>query len=98
MLYSETRPDGKIYRARKEPFVEFFDGGWPDESSACVLRIDSEHGEEARQMVVEEGKKLGVELVNSGTFGWWRESVRDGERCWVYDSVKGMPGWFFNVE
>lgn len=98
MPYSETRPNGKIYRARKEPSVYFFDADWPDEASAVVLRIDSKHGAEARQMVIEEGKKYGVELVNSGTFGWWRESIRNYEPYWEYDSAKGMPGWFFNVE
>lgn len=98
MTYSEIRPNGKPYRARKEPFVEFFLGEWPDEDSAVVLRIDRRHGEEARQMVIEEGKKHGVELVNSGTFGWWRRSIRNHEPFWDYDSVNGMPGWFFNVE
>lgn len=94
----ETRPDGRLYRARKSPVVEFFEGDWPDENSAMVIRMDSKSGEEARRMVIEEGKKIGIELVNSGVFGWWRLTIRNNERCWEYDSVNGSPGWFFNVE
>lgn len=95
---TETRPNGKVYRARKPPVIEWFDGEWPSESSAIVLRMDSKSAEEARQMVIEEGKEQGIKLVNRGHFGWWRSAIRNHEEFWDYDSVNGMPGWYFEVE
>lgn len=97
---TETRPNGKVYRARKQPTVEFFDGEWPSESSALALRMDSKSPEEARQLVIEEAKRYDpdITLVNSGHFGWWRLVMRNHEPVWDYDSVTGVPGWYFEVE
>jgi hypothetical protein len=36
--------------------------------------------------------------VGEGTFGWWRESIRNNEPFWDHDSVQGAPGWLFRIE
>jgi hypothetical protein len=93
-----TRPNGKQYTSRKPPVTEYFEGDWPDEACVMVLRIGDGEREAAREMAEQEMKRNGCHLINAGWFGWWKESVRNHEPTWIYDSERGMPGWVFNVE
>lgn len=97
-LCVQERPNGKIYRARKPPELHAFNGGWPEDTCVMVLRIDQESEAEARKMVEDAKEYYGYELIGPSWFGWWRDSIRDGEQYWDYDSYRGVPGWYFTVE
>ena len=97
-LCVQERPNGKIYRARKPPTVHDFCNGWPEDDCIMVLRIDQESEEIARKLATEEAKRHGYTMVAGGFFGWWRDSIRNEEQYWDYDSVNGVPGWYFTVE
>jgi hypothetical protein len=92
------RPNGKPYTSRKPPVVEYFEGDWPDEQCILVLRVSEDERANAYQMASEELEKWDCTLMNTGWFGWWRLAPRMNESFWIYDSVRGMPGWVFNVE
>lgn len=92
------RPNGKQYTSRKPPAVEYFEGEWPDEECVVVLRVSEDDRETAYGLAREELAKHGCTLITPGWFGWWRLTMRNSEPFWVYDSVRGVPGWVFNVE
>jgi len=93
-----TRPNGKVYRPRKEPYVEVYESDYLGESQIMVTRLGPDSEEEARKLAEPEFKRHGFELMGSGYFGWWRSSIRNNETEWVYDSERGVPGWVFRVE
>jgi hypothetical protein len=96
-LYSMTRPNGKVYRARKPPVVILFEDDWNAQSTVLVVRCP--HLETARLLADIEVKRWdSYTQVGEGTFGWWRESIRNNEPFWDHDSVQGAPGWLFRIE
>ena len=97
-LCKQVRPNGKTYNARKPPTVHVFDAGWPENNCIMVLRISEEDQHIAHEMATAEGKRHDFDMVSSGYFGWWRDSIRNREQYWDWDSVRGVPGWYFNVE
>jgi cysteinyl-tRNA synthetase len=90
------RPNGKVYRARKPPFVTFFEGDWYDKSYCLVLRC-TDRGT-ARALANEEIRLHDPSMkAGEATFSWWREVVRNNEPYWDHDTVRGVPGWSFEV-
>jgi hypothetical protein len=92
------RPNGKFYRARKPPAVHLYVGDYLGESEIMVTRLGPDEKDKARELAMEEFEKHDFDLMDSGYFGWWRDSIRGNEREWVYDSATGTPGWVFRVE
>jgi hypothetical protein len=91
---TRTRPNGKQYSAFKEPKAFVLDA--PD-GDLMVLVIRCDDYELARtlggaELTYVTGERM--KAVNP-VFGWWRESIRDNCRYWVYDDVTGAPGYFF---
>lgn len=92
---SRVRPDGRNYRAFKGPraiVLEDESGEWQ------VLVIRCDEYQLAKDMASAELNFALAEshLVAEGpVFGWWRESIRNGDPYWVPDDVRGAPGYFF---
>lgn len=101
MTCTEVRPNGKLYKARKKPVAILVneDASWPSEIVfTLVLRTSAADYESAREAAVRKATAAGFDYVSEGLFGWWRESIRNNEPFWEYDTVRGMPGWSFLVE
>lgn len=90
-----TRPNGKLYKARKGWAVWILDGEW--NQLALVLRCKPL--DEARALADPVIKaSLGSSCSpGSAQFGWWRQTIRNNEPYWDHDSVRGAPGWLFEV-
>jgi hypothetical protein len=97
-LCVQERPNGKVYRARKGPTLHAYFGEWPENECVMILRISEEDESVARKMAEDAKKQYGYEMIGGGWFGWWRDSIRNGEQYWDYDSVNGVPGWYYTVE
>lgn len=89
-----------MYRSVKFPEAYAFEGDWPEDSCIIVVRTGTsrEARQEAQDMAREKARTLGMTMINSGVFGWWRRTVRNRELSWCYDDTRGVPGWVFNVE
>jgi len=91
-----TRPNGKLYRSRKPPAAEFFEGDWFDKTYCLVYRCEDEN--EARALADEEIRFNDPACqAGDGVFSWWRKTIRNNESYWEHDNVRGVPGWSFEV-
>lgn len=92
-----TRPNGKVYRARKGWSVVTFEAlDAFDKSGVMVLRLGLDDYDLALDLAVIAMANLDPEVqLQPGKFGWWRETIRNHEREWEYDSYRGVPGFWF---
>lgn len=90
------RPDGRFYRAKTPPAAHLIniDG---DVSHVLVIRCDDYSYARNLAQYTLEFYDSGCEAV-SPQFGWWREAIRNNERYWEYDEVKGACGYMFAVK
>lgn len=92
-----TRPNGKIYRPRK--LVAYF-----CEESACaypaVVVFGTHDNDVARPLALAEAKYRLEDgpMDLYGTKGWWRDTIRNGERVWEYDEERGRAGINYEIE
>lgn len=87
------RPDGRWYKARRPPAAYLVEN-YGEVDGVMVARCDD----------YEFAKLLAQRELNAyddgympvaPRFGWYREGIRDNDRFWEEDPVKGAPGYFF---
>lgn len=86
------RPNGKLYRPRKFRVV-----GWdcdPSGDPEWQVAVLGTHDVAAAREVAKYGFHC-PHLVNP-TLGWIRQSMRDGERWWAEDEVRGAACVIFD--
>lgn len=89
-----TRPDGRVYRARKVTAYPFASG---DDWITGVLVIGTHDVGRARalaEQVVLRDVGRGYAAVDPET-GWWHDGFQGGERIWIHDPVRGRAGVMF---
>jgi hypothetical protein len=90
-----TRPNGKVYRPRKLTVAYCEEGACAD---ASVLVLGTHDVVLAWPRAREEAVyRLSTEPDPHGTPGWWRDVMRNGERVWEYDDVRGRAGVQFEI-
>jgi hypothetical protein len=92
-----TRPDGRVYRARK-PGLRARAWGGDDEDRGVVIfgTLDPQTALDlARRACAYWYERPAVKRPKPG---WWRDGYRRGERCWVNDERRGAPGVSFTYD
>jgi hypothetical protein len=85
------RPNGKLYRPRKGPVAVLVEGLDYDQCWIYVLRTHDE--ERARELAQQ------METIEPrGRLCWIREAIRNNDREYVEDTVRGMPVVIFQME
>lgn len=91
-----VRPNGKIYRPRKIAVSYCEEGACAD---ACVIVLGTHDLAVAWPHALAEARyRLSVDPDPHGSPGWWRDVIRNGERVWEYDDVRGRAGINFAIE
>ncbi len=79
-----TRPNGKVYRARKAIIqVGFTD--WDEDAWVAILRT---HDIAAATAIATPYQ---LSYLATPELGWLRKTIRDGEPWYEYDAVSGVP-------
>lgn len=95
-----TRPDGRIYKPSKPPRGVLVDDSYaqPNEPTSYVYVLGTHDVnvayELARQIAASEGMKADV---HSAERTWLRLAMRNGERVYDHDPVKGAAAVTFEV-
>lgn len=91
-LQEVVRPDGRIYRPRKLPRAQMVEDHLFERVFVYVLGTHDE------QRAYSLASRLeAVEPLPYGDPDWVRLSMRDGERVYVRDTVRGAPCIIFRV-
>lgn len=88
-----VRPNGKPYRPRTEGLstVTWYNDWQPHEYGVIVFGTHDRS--KALDMAIEAARAEwgGSYSVDAGQPGWVRDGIRDGERIWLHDDVRGRP-------
>ncbi len=95
-LVPVVRPNGKVYRPRNRPRavrVEVED--WRSDYSEVVTVLGTHDVERARALAL----RLASDVSERPLWGeqWYRLAIRNGDRVYVQDEVRGAPGLDFGV-
>lgn len=85
------RPNGNLYQARYTRVSTNGGEGWGD--PLWILVLGTHDIELARKLAEEKAAEIDSEIrLGPGITGWWRDSIRYGDRYWDYDDMRGAAG------
>jgi hypothetical protein len=91
-LPSIVRPNGKLYRPRKLR-VEEWNVRWQGQFSVLVL--GTHDIDQALPLARQRAFEYDVEDIRLVETGWWHDSIRNHDRYWTPDDVRGAAGVLF---
>jgi hypothetical protein len=92
-LISMSRPNGKLYKAQKPPAAHLIEDDGQVTAVLVIRTDDYLHARDLAQFELETFDTVYAPVTPY--FGWWRQTIRDGEDYWEQDEVRGAPGYFF---
>lgn len=96
-LVAVTRPNGKVYRPRKQPVGVIVHDRHEDPRWIYILRTHDIG--RARAMANRMADSEGFHIDDDEVWkGWSRDGMLNGERVYVEDPIRGVPTVHFGLD